>query len=51
MPLEFSVAALFGHSLVRPTYEWNQYHSTEFVHAQAPIRELFDQTYFQRLDR
>lgn len=47
MPLEFSAAAFrMGHSMVRPTYEWNYYHSSEIVGKPEPVNELFGQTNF-----
>src|SRR5262249_46304198 len=46
MPLEFSVAAFrFGHSMVRPTYEWNYVQSSKFSKL-APLRSLFRLTNF-----
>jgi hypothetical protein len=46
MPLEFSVAAFrLGHSMVRPTYEWNYFQSTEVL-GPAAVSQLFEQTAF-----
>ena len=46
MPLEFSTAVFrLGHSMVRPSYEWNFFHSKE-LNAVAGISELFRETNF-----
>jgi hypothetical protein len=47
MPLEFSAAAFrFGHSMVRPSYEWNFFHSSEQSGGPPLISQLFEQTAF-----
>lgn len=46
MPLEFSVAAFrFGHTMARPSYDWNQFFGREaLVKPDATFRDLFQFT-------
>jgi hypothetical protein len=50
MPLEFSAAAFrIGHSMVRQTYDWNIYHSTQLFGGRlVPLAQMFDLTVFNR---
>jgi hypothetical protein len=42
MPIEFSVAAYrLGHSMIRPTYEWNRFFSTDGPRDPATLELLF----------
>ena len=52
MPIEFSVAAYrFGHSMVRPVYDWNRFfHSQEGAITQATLELLFEFTQFSGSD-
>jgi hypothetical protein len=43
MPIEFSVAAFrMGHSMVRPSYEWNKYHNSTQTVKEATLNQLFE---------
>lgn len=47
MPIEFSVAAYrMGHSMIRPTYEWNRIFNTDGMRGIANLNQLFEFTGF-----